>query len=118
MGWLFSHYSRKQMIEELVKTDENDRGGWQTLRHCVRGNVLWAKERYTNKETQTATVYVTCYLMQRSGNQWGYKSIPEDAGPLYNHCPISYLEGLSEPQAFAVDWRNRVRQYWDKRKAT
>ena len=120
MGWLYtSHTTRKQLIEELTKTSDNAHHRHETLRHCVRGNVMWCKNRYTEKSTGRTETYIECVLLSISNAGAGYKILSEASGPNYVHCPLSYLEGLSEPpeDSFARNWRLKVREYWADRRA-
>jgi hypothetical protein len=119
MGWIFPHgASRKQVILELTKREDNEHATIETLRRCTRGNVLWEKKRIHSKQTGKEHIFVMCHLLQRSGDSWGYKSMDESAGPNYYHCPLSYLDGLDEPEGFAAGWRDSVRAYWDNKKKT
>ena len=58
-------------------------------------------------------------LQNYHNGEWAYKAIEENMGPNYVNCPLSYLDGLSEPESsYAGPWRERVKQYWqDRRKA-
>lgn len=117
MGWLYPYHThnRKALIEELTAPFKGKNGETVALRSCVRGNVLWVKNQFT-PTTGEPTTYITCHLMQKHGT-WGYKTLCESSGPSYYHCPLSYLEGLSEPSGYAEEWREDVRKYWhDRRK--
>ena len=118
MGTISYITTRKGMIRDLTKTEENEHGKWETLRHCMRGNNLWTKQRTTDKKTGKVITYVCLYMLQNHGDGvWAYKPVDETMGPNYVNCPLSYLEGLSEPQGFAMKWRNNVKLHWyDKRK--
>ena len=117
MGWIFAHGTRKQVIAELTAPHSDSIYSHETLRSCVRGSVLWAKHRMTYHDGEEL-VYVGCYLLryERGCGLWGYKAMEEACGPNYYHCPLSYLEGLSDPVGYAADWRLRVRRYWADRK--
>ncbi len=118
MGWLSWNCTRRQMIEHLTKNRNYDSGGsCETLRHCMRGNNLWAKMKHTDKDGNVTT-FICLFLLRRvSASEWAYKDIDETAGPGYANCPLSYLDGLSEPTGYAKDFRERVKKYWaDRRK--
>lgn len=117
MGWLFTqNASRKDIIDKLVKFEENDAGVWKTLRHCARGNVLWTVLEWTDKNSGDTRTVIGCHLLQKSVEKfrsgrvvsWGYKSMDESMHPCYYTCPLSYLDAV--PVA-CEEWREQVRQY-------
>lgn len=57
--------------------------------------------------------YIRCDLLERSGNQWGYKPLDESMHPYYYSCPLSYLDLAPEQSA---DWRAGVRAYHARRR--
>ena len=57
--------------------------------------------------------YIRCDLLERSGNQWGYKPLEESMHPYYYSCPLSYLDLAPEQSA---DWRAGVRAYHARRR--
>jgi len=117
MGWLYPYHThtRKDLIKDLIKPEEGTNGKWETLRHCVRGSILWTRNRYTNKTTGEVSYHVVCHIMSKHGT-WGYKSISYDAHPYYYHCPKSYLEGLDPQDGYAADWCSKVHEYWASRR--
>lgn len=107
MGWLYAKRwpARSYLIDHLVSQTP-------TLKHCFVGNNLWCVH-----EVKGIT-FVCLYMMQRHNKEypyWGYKDIDETAGPYQINCPLSYLEGLSEPVGFAIEWRESVREYHARR---
>lgn len=107
MGWLYSNRwpARSYLIDHLVSQTP-------TLKHCCVGNNLWCVH-----EVKGIT-FVCLYMMQFHGGSykyWGYKDVDETAGPYHVNCPLSYLKGLSEPVGFAIEWRERVREYHARR---
>ncbi len=106
MGWLFRpNTSRQVIVDDLVRFEENDHGIWETLRHSLRGNVLWCIVKWTNKKTGDVKKVITCHLLEKSGNAWGYKSIDEAMGPCYYSCPVSYF---NEVPVANQQWRDKV----------
>lgn len=103
MGWLFGHETRKDLIAHLTRRN--------TIKHCCVGNNLWCVHE------NLGIKWICLYMMQKHKGLWGYKDIDETAGPSAVTCPISYLEGLSEPQnVWSQEWRNRVHAYWAQRR--
>jgi hypothetical protein len=108
MGWLYSQRwpARSYLIDHLVSQTP-------TLKHCCVGNNLWCVH-----EVKGIT-FVCLYMMQfhgRSYKYWGYKDVDETAGPYQVNCPLSYLEGLSEPtEGYSAEWRESVREYHARR---
>ena len=106
MGWFYTHgASRRDIIKEQITLGQDH----EVLRHCCRGNVLWAVI-HTRKAGLDQT-WIYCGLMQRSQEGWGYKPMDESMGPCYLTCPLSYIEQCSEPvNDWAREWRDKVRQ--------
>ena len=113
MGWLFTQgQTRSELIEKLVRLEENESGRWQTHRHCTRGNVLWTVAEVTSKATRKTERYIGCILLRSDkGYGWGYKDMTESVGPCYYTCPLSYLEDV--PVANQA-WRDAVKHYHRK----
>jgi len=44
MGWFFNPnwQTRKQLVEDLTKTEANENRTRTCLAHCLRGQVLWS----------------------------------------------------------------------------
>lgn len=116
MGWLFGYHTRKELIEHLIFGN-----GVKTLRHCLKGNNLWAVHETVYEQGPQAgeTVRFVVLYMLRGGDKeqhrWGYKDVDGDSGPNYVNCPLSYLDDLSEATSHGVAWRERVRRYWAAR---
>ncbi len=107
MGWLYSERwpKRGDLIDHLITQTP-------TLKHCCVGNNLWCVHEVKG------TTFICLYMMQFHGGSykyWGYKDVDETAGPYHVNCPLSYLDGLSEPVGFAIAWRERVREYHARR---
>ncbi|MBB6366655.1 hypothetical protein FHR56_001768 [Xanthomonas sacchari] len=121
MGWYFSHQSRSELIAELIAPQETERTNAKVIAHALRGNVLWCVVEMTVK-TESAHSdlppgqslrYIRCDLLERSYDQWGYKSLDESMHPYYYSCPLSYLDLAPEQSA---DWRAGVRAYHARRR--
>ena len=110
MGWLFTQgQTKKELIHRLTDREENDSGIWETLAHCVRGNVLWSVSEFTRKDTGEISKTILCYLMEKQKDYgWGYKDIEESMSPNYYSCPLKYLDMAPIRN---VGWRNCVREY-------
>jgi len=122
MGWLYStRYSerkdRKRLIADILKFEETDKASWTTLRHCLRGNVLWSVQTYTTKATGKEERFIRCDLLAYGGREsgWGYKSLEESCGPNALTCPLSYLKDVPEPDN--KQWRADVIRVHSERKA-
>lgn len=117
MGWLFSERwpTRASLREHLV----ND-NGVKTLKSCWVGNDLWAVQEGT-KADGSVIRFVCLYMCRWHGKDlqgWGYKDVPETAGPSAMSCPVSYIELVEaherehgyEPAGYAARWRKWVRE--------
>jgi hypothetical protein len=111
MGWTFSSSwpDKASMIAHLVKPEER----FRTLKHCCRGNVLWAVQEVQREgEWQK---FIACYLLGTHGGQgWGYKDMEESMGPCETSCPLGYFDLVPCPGGYAADWRERCRKAQSK----
>ncbi|MEJ1397814.1 MAG: hypothetical protein RPU52_09860 [Candidatus Sedimenticola sp. (ex Thyasira tokunagai)] len=110
MGWLFTQgASRRDIINNLVQPEENENRRWETITHCLRGNVLWSIIKLTKKSGEIIETFIGCHLLSNDkGYGWGYKDMCESMGPCYYTCPIKYLEMV--PVANQA-WRDEVMAY-------
>lgn len=112
MGWLYlSNHSKADLVKKLTALEESEVRCWETLAHSVRGNVLWAVVRITDKTKDVHKHYIVCHLLAREhdGSAWGYKSIDEGMHPHYYCCPLKYLKMV--PEVACAEWREGVREY-------
>ncbi len=49
---------------------------------------------------------IELHLLDCSAGQWGYKTIPEKAGPFYYGCPLEFLD-LAHDET-NQEWRDRL----------
>lgn len=131
MGWLFGWNTRKELADHLISGN-----GVHTIKHCFKGNNLWAVQEYThndvdwegkpNPKAGQTVRFIALYLIRgrdrcnpRTGRYdpdgWGYKDMDESAGPYYFNCPLSYLDMVPDPGGYATEWRAKVREHWAKR---
>lgn len=132
MGWLFGWNTRKELADHLISGN-----GVHTIKHCFKGNNLWAVQEYTHSELdwdgkpnpkagQTAR-FIALYLIKgrdicnkRTGRYdpdgWGYKDMDESAGPYYFNCPLAYLDMVPDPGGHATEWRAKVRELAERSK--
>ena len=109
MGWYFdpNWETRKQLVEDLTKTEANDNRTRTCLAHCLRGQVLWSVVEYTFTDGTPPRRYIGCDLLQNGGSSgWGYKPMDEAAGPCYYSCPMQYLNRV--PEIANQAWRDEV----------
>ncbi|VFT23712.1 Uncharacterised protein [Pseudomonas aeruginosa] len=110
MGWYFSPQSRSELIAELIAPQQTERVSAKVIAHALRGNVLWSVVELTAKVEGVhrdlapgqSLRYIRCDLLERSGNQWGYKPLEESMHPYYYSCPLSYLDLAPEQSAECV----------------
>ena len=94
MGWYFSPQSRSELIAELIAPQQTERVSAKVIAHALRGNVLWSVVELTAKVEGVhrdlapgqSLRYIRCDLLERSGNQWGYKPLEESMHP---YCPVA-----------------------------
>ena len=109
MGWTSdADWDSKEKVIDHITEEYHT---FKTLRHCVRGDVLWALHRSTRTNGETWR-FIGCYLLGVSSGVWGYKDMDETMGPYYYTCPKSYIRDASPPiNQVAADWRERVLEY-------
>jgi hypothetical protein len=116
MGWLFLYEkrSRKEMLEHLRRPERYGQDN-ELLRSVAVGNNHW----YLCKHKSTDKVWIGLDLMKgsRADRCWGYKDIDESMGPCEVNCPLSFLDKASEPEGYAIEWRQKVREYHAKKAA-
>lgn len=114
MGWYYTHgATRKDVIAELTPAEISREGGgcFRTLRHCCRGNTLYALHQSVLPDG-SSTKWIGVYLMQRSSDGWGHKPMDESMHPYNYACPLSYLDEADEPaNEDAANWRAKVRLF-------
>lgn len=110
MGWLFIRgASKADVIDDLITPEENEERRWETIAHCVRGNILWSVVEITYKDDRPSRRFIVCYLLRSSqGDGWGYKYMEESVHPYYYSCPLKYLD--MAPVADA-EWRTKVHNH-------
>lgn len=111
MGWLFTHnQSKRDLIRRLIAPDATERRRWNTLAHCLRGNLLWAVVEIVDAQEMRPERYIACYLLDYDPGcrGWGFKDMDEALHPCYYDCPLGYL--AMAPIA-CEDWREEVRAY-------
>lgn len=111
MGWTYPYgATRRQIIDELTTNRATEDRLFETLKRCLRGNVMYCVHRSgTHGALKT---WIGVYLLDRAGDgSWGYKDMDESMGPVYFDCPLSYLEMCDEPaNENAARWRAEVRR--------
>jgi len=108
MGWHYNWDSKEKLIDHITEEYHT----FKTLRHSVRGDVLWALHRSTLTNGETWR-FIGCYLLNKDhADGWGYKPMDETMGPFYYNCPKTYLRDASPPvNQTAANWRAKVLEY-------
>ena len=109
MGWTFCWEMRsRQAMLIYLRRSTRLVDHWEVLKSTAVGNNHWYL--YRNKETGRVSIGLD--LMAGGGKDgWGYKDLSEDYGPGQVNCPLSYLDQASEAEGYAVEWRQKVRQF-------
>lgn len=124
MGTYFPYgASRRDVIAECTESSRWTRDGdgatveQRTLRHCTRGNNLWAVHEQTvtlpDGTVERRVRFIMLYILRKAGDTWGYKPIDTGMGPYEVSCPLAYLDlADDEPiNEHAARWREQVRAY-------
>jgi len=132
MGWLFCAETKEELVNRLVRTEENENWRIQVIAHSVAGSQLWMVEEYTAKVQIDAEDWfkgraaepgdtfriIGLALLSKNGGHsaeycWGYKSMDETVHPFYYSCPLKFLKMVPEA---CPEWRVKVRKWHaDKR---
>lgn len=117
MGWLFSYDTSEKRPQLLARLRRPERFAPdnELLRSSAIGNNHW----YLAKHIPTGRIWIGLDLMKGGGRTegWGYKDLDESMGPCEVNCPITYLDLASEPEGYAIEWRQRVRAHHAAKKA-
>lgn len=119
MGWLFSpRWTNRAELLAHLRRPERYAPNYELLRSQAVGNNHW----YLVHNKAHDKIFIGLDLMAGSGRQcqshgWGYKDMDESAGPYQLNCPLGYLDQASEPTGYAIEWREKVREYHAKRTA-
>ena len=121
MGWLFSSRTRSELIRDLTQPEDHAHAHVRVMAHTLRGNVLWSVTEVTAKTEGVhpdlapgeSMRYIRCDLLQRSGDEWGYKAMDESMAPYYYSCPLRYLDMAKE---LSPNWREKVRAHHAQRR--
>jgi len=118
MGWTtMCGYSKQDVINHVMRFQENDKATWNTIAKCVLGNVLWAVVEMTVKadgvlyglSAGESERFIACYrLGSEKGFGWGYKDMEESMHPCHYNCPLHYLTMAPEK---SPEWRAKVRAW-------
>ena len=100
MGWLIGWDSKREVIAHLNKEEKD----YKPLKSCVKGDTLWQVI-----ETHRG-LFIGCNLIGGSKKEgFGYKDMEEAAHPFRYHCPLGYLEMVTE--VTCGEWRDKVRKH-------
>lgn len=124
MGWIFLYDcpTKADLIRHLIRPSIWEKDGVEyvhrTIKHTVVGSDLWTVyERSVGGVIEWR--YVVLYMMAKDkGVGWGYKDVDESMGMYQVNCPLSYLDGLSDPPCeYSREWREKVRAHHAQRAA-
>lgn len=110
MGWYFTHGATKaDAIAEFVRGHESSEGYYKTLKHCVRGNAVYALCE-SAKVGEEPKRFIAVALLAKSDGSYGSKIMDESMHPYYYACPVSYLDECTPPlNESSAKWRAIVR---------
>jgi uncharacterized protein DUF6927 len=118
MGTYGGYTSRNQLAAEVTKTYESDDQRLIALKKFFSGNDLWVLFERTSKVAPTDVErFIVLFKISRwAKDDWAYKPVSEDMGPLEHSCPLSFIESAQHPHPNGYpegwhDWREAVRQH-------
>ena len=71
MGWLYPYHThtRRALINHLIhQSSDNDK--CHIIKHCIRGNVLWAVYERKIENPAKEDRFIVCFLMQGNKEGW------------------------------------------------
>ncbi len=108
MGWLSGWKDKTELVNHL-KNSSYWSSDVEHVKASMVGNNLWHLLKV--KETGEHIITLSKIEFFNKSEGYGYKGISEDMGPCEINCPLGFLNYPSNPTGFAVDWRERVREY-------
>jgi hypothetical protein len=122
MGTYGGYNSRKELVEEVTETRENEHAIQVAEKKFFSGNDLWVLFARTSKHASTDVErFIVLFKISRWGEgNWAYKPIEESMGPFEYSCPISFLDAAQHPfpngypEGYS-DWRAYVRAHHARR---
>lgn len=118
MGWtgidgryIKTATDRKEFCDDRFNY-EDERHKWKVLRSAMRGTTYYAAVEMSDKETKASfvrgVVVKTAKTKAHGYDEFLYKELIEDMGPVEDRCPKSIISLLSPTDnEYASDWRNR-----------
>ena len=108
MGWSFGWSSPSSLRAEL----NSQRGSLKIVKQSA---TCYGRHLWTLYEQPDGGRFISLDLIERSGADWGYKSIDESMGPVEVDCPLAIIDAAGEPSGeYAPAWRERVRAFHAK----
>lgn len=108
MGWTFESnyegYTPKQFWINKYIPEIESYGKYTVIAQNAKGKDFYAAVK--NKETNH--VFGLVVLIERHGNEIGYKEIYEESGPYYFNATKKVIEALSPTDSkYAIEWRRK-----------
>ena len=110
MGWTYqtnyNGYSPKQfwINKFLPEIESYSNGRLQVVDQCGKGKDFYA----AIKNNETGKTFAIVVLIEKEGNEIGYKEIGEDSMPYYFKATKKLISKLSPTDSeYANEWRNR-----------
>lgn len=105
MGWLFGFSSPSSLRAELNAQRTS-------VKLVSQAATCYGRHIWSLFELPDGRRFVNLDLLDKSGDQWGYKDMDESCGPCYYDCPLSLLDAATEPTTeYAKAWRIKVRAF-------
>ncbi len=99
MGWTFHHNSTKaELVADIIQPTNT--APYRTLNHKLAGSELW-----TLMQKDGEAPVIVLFLLQKDGDNYGYKDMDESMGPYYYKVPQSFLD---RAPVTCQSWRDRV----------
>lgn len=110
MGWDFgSETTKEALVAYLTRDRLNGSGGSRTLKHSLRGNVLWCVKQTYSMGYCVSETYIACFLLAKQrGGAYGFNGMDEGMHPYYYDCPLSFLDMAP---VLSQAWRDKVRAW-------
>lgn len=104
MGWTFGWSSLASLVEDVERLGSN----YEVVDRAARSGCRYLLVRDDTGELSIMQVLVKS-ARYNGRTEWGYKSIPESAGPCRKDCPARLLDKSTDMTPYAVQWREGCR---------
>ena len=119
MGWTSGYTTRKELVDEVTRSWENNGTRTNCIARKYVGNHLWtvferepADGKPITEDARKESRFIILFILERcKADDWAYKDVSSSMGPYETSCPISFLDMCPTIDGpYDKAWRDRVRE--------